>query len=264
MGPKGIGYGCDEEAKRLISEMPDWVPGRNNGKEVKVSMKMPVNFKLTHDFVEDFNYSQNNQNTMKFSKTYLALYFSTFFISFIFFHYYIDIFCNTSILLFWVQVMHVLLMMGGFLVFGIYEVVYIFQQSKNLTLYSFLPLIILLSTFFVSIKASRSGLYAENLFESPVVLEAGYNRKDDIPNLKFRKNKNFVFSYTGLFGTSYWFGKWKQIGDTLFLNIDTARYNPLGDTIIIHKDHLEPTSSYVKKRKRDEPVYEIYERSKEF
>ena len=41
---KGIGSGCDEEAIRLIQSMPKWKPGKNKGKEVRVSMMVPVNF----------------------------------------------------------------------------------------------------------------------------------------------------------------------------------------------------------------------------
>ena len=41
---KGIGSGCNEEAIRLIQSMPKWKPGKNKGKEVRVSMMVPVNF----------------------------------------------------------------------------------------------------------------------------------------------------------------------------------------------------------------------------
>lgn len=43
---RGIGGGCDEEALRVVSAMPDWKPGMQNGKAVKVNFKLPVNFKL--------------------------------------------------------------------------------------------------------------------------------------------------------------------------------------------------------------------------
>ncbi len=43
---RGIGSGCDEEALRVISSMPDWNPGRQNGKEVRVQLNMPISFKL--------------------------------------------------------------------------------------------------------------------------------------------------------------------------------------------------------------------------
>ncbi|HEY9177356.1 MAG TPA: energy transducer TonB [Flavipsychrobacter sp.] len=43
---RGIGGGCDEEALRVVSAMPAWKPGMQNGKAVKVNFKLPVNFKL--------------------------------------------------------------------------------------------------------------------------------------------------------------------------------------------------------------------------
>ena len=36
----------DAEAVRVISAMPDWKPGKNKGKPVKVTYTMPINFKL--------------------------------------------------------------------------------------------------------------------------------------------------------------------------------------------------------------------------
>ncbi|HOH84956.1 MAG TPA: energy transducer TonB [Bacteroidales bacterium] len=41
-----MGSGCDEEALRVISSMPVWKPGRQNGKEVRVQLNMPIHFKL--------------------------------------------------------------------------------------------------------------------------------------------------------------------------------------------------------------------------
>lgn len=43
---KGIGHGCDTEAVRIISEMPDWKPGIKDGEPVNVRMVLPVNFEL--------------------------------------------------------------------------------------------------------------------------------------------------------------------------------------------------------------------------
>jgi TonB family protein len=43
---KGIGFGCDEEAKRVIMSMPRWKPGLQNGKNVRVYYNMPVVYKL--------------------------------------------------------------------------------------------------------------------------------------------------------------------------------------------------------------------------
>lgn len=41
---RGIGYGCDEEAIRVIKSMPKWTPGKKNGKAVRVSFMLPVTF----------------------------------------------------------------------------------------------------------------------------------------------------------------------------------------------------------------------------
>lgn len=43
---RGIGGGCDEEAIRVIKMMPQWKPGRQNGKTVRVLYNMAIGFKL--------------------------------------------------------------------------------------------------------------------------------------------------------------------------------------------------------------------------
>ena len=43
---RGIGGGCDEEAIRVVKEMPDWTPGKQNGKSVPVYFTLPVKFIL--------------------------------------------------------------------------------------------------------------------------------------------------------------------------------------------------------------------------
>ena len=43
---RGIGGGCDEEAKRVILAMPKWKAGKQNGKAVKVYFNQRVTFKL--------------------------------------------------------------------------------------------------------------------------------------------------------------------------------------------------------------------------
>ena len=40
------GYGLDEEALRVVSKMPTWVPGKINGKPVKTKFTLPVKFVL--------------------------------------------------------------------------------------------------------------------------------------------------------------------------------------------------------------------------
>jgi TonB family protein len=42
----GIGGGCDEEALRVVKMMPNWKPGRQNGKLVRVLFNMPIYFTL--------------------------------------------------------------------------------------------------------------------------------------------------------------------------------------------------------------------------
>ena len=43
---RGIGGGCDEEAVRVIKEMPKWNPGQQRGKPVRVQFNMPIKFTL--------------------------------------------------------------------------------------------------------------------------------------------------------------------------------------------------------------------------
>ncbi len=43
---KGIGSGCDEEAIRVVSRMPNWKPGSQSGEPVNVKYNLPINFAL--------------------------------------------------------------------------------------------------------------------------------------------------------------------------------------------------------------------------
>jgi protein TonB len=43
---RGIGGGCDEEAIRVVRSMPQWHPGKQNGKQVRVLFNMPIYFRL--------------------------------------------------------------------------------------------------------------------------------------------------------------------------------------------------------------------------
>ena len=43
---KGIGAGCDEEVLRIIEKCPDWNPGFQGVRPVRVRMILPVTFKL--------------------------------------------------------------------------------------------------------------------------------------------------------------------------------------------------------------------------
>lgn len=43
---RGIGVGCDEEAIRVMKLAPDWNPGKQRGRPVKVRMVVPIYFRL--------------------------------------------------------------------------------------------------------------------------------------------------------------------------------------------------------------------------
>lgn len=43
---KGIGAGCDEEAKRVLASLPNFKPGKQRGTPVKVQMQIPIYFRL--------------------------------------------------------------------------------------------------------------------------------------------------------------------------------------------------------------------------
>lgn len=43
---RGIGGGCDEEAIRVIQAMPNWNPGKQRGRPVRVQFNMPIRFTL--------------------------------------------------------------------------------------------------------------------------------------------------------------------------------------------------------------------------
>lgn len=43
---RGIGGGCDEEAVRVIKNMPNWKPGKQRGRPVRAQFNMPIRFIL--------------------------------------------------------------------------------------------------------------------------------------------------------------------------------------------------------------------------
>lgn len=43
---KGIGFGCDEEALRVLATAPPWKPGKQRGNPVRQQMILPIIFKL--------------------------------------------------------------------------------------------------------------------------------------------------------------------------------------------------------------------------
>ena len=43
---KGLGYGTDEEVRRVIRAMPDWIPAKQDGEAVNYRFILPVSFNL--------------------------------------------------------------------------------------------------------------------------------------------------------------------------------------------------------------------------
>ena len=43
---KGLGFGCDEEAIRVLKAFPRWIPAKQDGKPVSVKYNLPINFQL--------------------------------------------------------------------------------------------------------------------------------------------------------------------------------------------------------------------------
>ncbi|WP_276498810.1 energy transducer TonB [Pontibacter litorisediminis] len=43
---KGLGFGTEEEATRVVKNMPKWEPGRQNGRAVPVRYTLPIRFKM--------------------------------------------------------------------------------------------------------------------------------------------------------------------------------------------------------------------------
>jgi protein TonB len=45
---KDIGGGCGAEAEIVIRNMPNWIPGKQDGAPVRVQFNLPIKFTLTH------------------------------------------------------------------------------------------------------------------------------------------------------------------------------------------------------------------------
>jgi TonB family protein len=43
---RGVSPDLDREAKRVVSRMPNWIPGKVAGRAVRSSCRLPINFKL--------------------------------------------------------------------------------------------------------------------------------------------------------------------------------------------------------------------------
>ncbi len=56
---RSVGGGCDEEAVRIISLMPQWKPGAENGKPAAVWYTLPVKFTINAPIEENSNKKKN-------------------------------------------------------------------------------------------------------------------------------------------------------------------------------------------------------------
>jgi protein TonB len=43
---RALNPSCDKEALRVVNAMPNWIPGKQNGKEVSVKFTLPIIFRL--------------------------------------------------------------------------------------------------------------------------------------------------------------------------------------------------------------------------
>ena len=43
---RSVSKALDEEAVRVVSKMPAWIPGKKNGRPVRAEMSIPINFKV--------------------------------------------------------------------------------------------------------------------------------------------------------------------------------------------------------------------------
>ena len=55
---KGLGYGCDQEAIRIVENMPLWHPATVNGKPVTTALKIPIVF----DYQDAMKKEEKNKN----------------------------------------------------------------------------------------------------------------------------------------------------------------------------------------------------------
>lgn len=46
---RGIGFGTEEEALRVLKMAPAWRPGIQNGQPVRVKYNIPINFQISDD-----------------------------------------------------------------------------------------------------------------------------------------------------------------------------------------------------------------------
>lgn len=53
---RGVSIELDEEAKRVVSSMPNWTPGKQDGELAQVKYTIPINFALSNDNNEEYTW----------------------------------------------------------------------------------------------------------------------------------------------------------------------------------------------------------------
>lgn len=61
---KGIGFGADEEAVRVMKTMPRWKPGSQNGQPVNVRYNVPINFELNDQKLTEAELKNGKQSSL--------------------------------------------------------------------------------------------------------------------------------------------------------------------------------------------------------
>lgn len=61
---KGIGFGCDQEAIRVVSRMPNWKPASQNGRVVNLRYNLPIAFELEEGDLDKTSQTDMSQRPM--------------------------------------------------------------------------------------------------------------------------------------------------------------------------------------------------------
>jgi len=57
---EGLGYGCDEEAIRIVKCMPKWTPGKRSGQLASMEVKITIDFNLSEELIEKSRKARDN------------------------------------------------------------------------------------------------------------------------------------------------------------------------------------------------------------
>jgi hypothetical protein len=119
----------------------------------------------------------------------------------------------------------------------IIEIIRIIKKRKELSISTFLPLIILTIAFldgtFNPLKIDLEKIYGKTVFR------AFYEGTQNQATFKLRESGKFDIHWTGVFFYDEFFtGNYKMIGDTILMDFNTEIPRILGDTLIIKDENL--------------------------